>query len=106
MKNKKLKAVNIAAAIIFAGAFFLNIQSGFHEGHGLFGIAAIGQGTGSGGSGSGSGGAKYHATPWVCACYDSTGTEHDYGSKIECASGGTAECTSSSCPPALPICHN
>lgn len=106
MKSKKTNVVNIAAVAIFTVAFFLNFQTGIHEGFGFIGITAIGGGTGSGGSGSGSGDATYDAIPYVCACVDSVGTEHDYGSKIDCSTGGTAECTSTSCPPALPICHN
>lgn len=75
MKNKRLKGVNIVAMVIFTVAFFLNIQSGFHEGHGLLGIVAIGQGTGSGsgdttgsGSGSGSGNGRFPSVPIPCDC--------------------------------------
>lgn len=56
MKKKSFKTINIAAAVIFAAAFFLNLQANLGGGlEGFLGQPLIAQGTGSGGSGTGSG---------------------------------------------------
>lgn len=104
MKKKRLKAINIAAAVIFATALILNMQTNLRSGSGFLGVPAVAQSTGTG-----TGTASCSATSdcykvvwdqdkhqWVDTKYGSvscTGHQHcESGSGYVKCDGVTSEC--------------